>query len=60
LFAVLLVVDVAVTLFPPLSWAAGGRAWSALLYAIGGSAVVLVSVLVMYTVDRARATSGEA
>lgn len=62
LFPALLAVDVAVTLFPPLYWAAGSgdHAWSALLYVIGGSGVVLASILAMYAVDRTRAADEEA
>ncbi|HXA60619.1 MAG TPA: hypothetical protein VNW94_15775 [Streptosporangiaceae bacterium] len=57
LFAALLLLDAVVTLFPPLYWAVGARAsaTTSLLYFIGGGAVVLTSILVMYALDRPRA-----
>jgi hypothetical protein len=57
LFAALLLLDAVVTLCPPLYWAVGNRAsaTTSLLYFIGGGAVVLTSILVMYALDRPRA-----
>jgi hypothetical protein len=57
LFAALLILDAVVTLCPPLYWAVGdsASATASLLYYIGGGAVVLTSILVMYTLDRPRA-----
>lgn len=57
LFGSLLVLDAVVTLFPPLYWAVGSGPgdWAVLLYFLGGSAVVLASILVMYAVDRTQA-----
>ncbi|MFI6283368.1 hypothetical protein ACIBCM_01210 [Streptomyces sp. NPDC051018] len=57
LFGCLLVLDAVVTCFPPVYWAAGNgdsRA-AALAYVIGGGIFVVLSVLVMYAVDRAGA-----
>jgi hypothetical protein len=50
-----------VTLFPPLYWAAGSShsELAVLLYFLGGSAVVLASILVMYAVERAQDRRGE-
>jgi len=48
LFTALLVLDLVVTLAPPLYWAAGSgsRAWP-LWYFIGGGAVVLATIVVL-------------
>ena len=60
LFGTLLVLSAVVTLFPPLYWAAGsGSDLAVLLYFLGGSAVVLASILVMYAVERAQDRRGE-
>ncbi|MFF0447678.1 hypothetical protein ACFYT4_14935 [Streptomyces sp. NPDC004609] len=55
LFGALLFLDAVVTCFPPLYWAAGngGSRAAALTYVIGGGAFVVLSILVMYAVDRA-------
>ncbi|MEV6702816.1 hypothetical protein AB0M68_37755 [Streptomyces sp. NPDC051453] len=62
LFAALLAIDAVVTLFPPLYWSAGaGRSAAAtLVYFIGGSFVVLASILLMYAVERIQGECGEA
>ncbi|WP_405747560.1 hypothetical protein OG422_30645 [Streptomyces sp. NBC_01525] len=61
LFAVLLVIDAVVTLFPPLYWSAGAdrSAADTLLYFIGGSGFVLASILVLYAIDARHGTHGE-
>lgn len=61
LFGALLLLDAVVTMFPPLYWAVGAErtASASLLYFVGGSAVVLTSVLVMYALDRTPAQRGE-
>jgi hypothetical protein len=55
LFAALLIVDGIVTLCPPLYWAAGssGSRPLTLGYFLGGSLIVLVSLLVMSRIDSA-------
>ena len=59
LFAALLILDVVLTLCPPLYWFVGSRANAALssLYFIGGGAVVLASIVIMYALDRPRAAT---
>ncbi|MFF4771264.1 hypothetical protein [Microtetraspora fusca] len=54
LFAALLILDVVLTLCPPVYWLVGGRADAtlSLLYFIGGGAVVLASIVIMYVLDR--------
>ncbi|OPG05231.1 hypothetical protein [Microbispora sp. GKU 823] len=59
LFAALLILDVVLTLCPPVYWFVGNRANPvlSLLYFVGGGAVVLAGILVMYALDRPRATT---
>ena len=61
LFATPLLLDAILTLCPPLYWAVGGRASAAisLVYFIGGGAIVLASILIMYALDRPHARTLE-
>lgn len=61
LLGVLLALDAVITLLPQLYWAAGssGRASTALLYTVGGSAFVLASIMAMYAIDRLGPSHGE-
>lgn len=52
MFAGLLMVDVGLTLFPPLYWAAGGSAMWSLTYFIGGGFLVMLSLLLMNHLEK--------